>query len=124
MNKTLKVIIFFFFLLVPSVIYSGQSTMIASVNLVKVLNESDSGKNTKIYLDTLPVDQRKAKERELTNTLIREVFSVISEIGEEGEYDLILEEKRYLYSKNKIIDITDKVIEWYNVEFALKRKNP
>ena len=124
MNKALTIIIIFCFLLVPSITYSDQPAMIASVNLAEVFNGSDRGKKAKEYLLKLTDDQREEKEPKVRKILLREISYVISKIGEEGKYALILDENGYFYSRNKMIDITDKVIERYNIYYASKLKKP
>lgn len=65
----------------------------------------------KRYLDTL-----KELNLKLSNRIKEDVFEIVEEIGKQGGYLLILEHRvgGVVYAPNSI-DITDKVIEEYNV---------
>ncbi len=114
MNKKVIIVISFFFLLVPSIVYSGPPFKVASFDLTKVVNESNMGKEASKIVRSMPADQIRAKEKELIKKLIEIVKIEIEKIGQEENYDLILEKEQYIFSGNKIIDISDKVIERLN----------
>ena len=53
------------------------------------------------------------KEREFTNSIIKSIQTVITEIAKQENYNLILEKDSILYGDN-VVDLTDKVIEKLN----------
>jgi outer membrane protein len=77
--------------------------------------EEDLEKLLRDYQRTVQDSQEevKKKEGELTETILKEVHELVSKIGKEEGYTLIIEKSLVVFS-NKSIDITDKVLEEYN----------
>ncbi|MBZ0156821.1 MAG: OmpH family outer membrane protein [Alphaproteobacteria bacterium] len=53
------------------------------------------------------------KRRELTESVYKEILSIVDAMGQEGKYDAILPVQSVLYG-NKALDLTDAVIKRYN----------
>ncbi|MFO0751897.1 MAG: OmpH family outer membrane protein [Thermodesulfovibrionales bacterium] len=53
------------------------------------------------------------KRRELTESVYKEILSIVDTIGQEGKYDAILPAQSVMYG-NKTLDMTDTVIKKYN----------
>ena len=60
-------------------------------------------------------EELQQKDADFTKQILAEIFEVIDALGEEGDYDVILEktESSLLYA-SKRIDLTEKVIDAYN----------
>lgn len=57
-----------------------------------------------------------AKEREMTNEILKDLQKVITELGKIGKFTMILERSQLLYT-DKGTDITDDVIKLYDERF-------
>ncbi|MDA8104845.1 MAG: OmpH family outer membrane protein [Nitrospiraceae bacterium] len=175
MKKTLLLVMIF-------VLFAGQvayaeNIKVGMVDLMKALNESDTGKKAKGELETMikakqsVLDQKgkeieklkaeiekqssilsaeakkakeddlekslreyqrlvtdsqnevKKKEGELTGGILKEIRAIISKMGEDGGYTIILEDVDgvVLFSK-KDIDLTSVVIKKYNESKAKNKK--
>ncbi|MCC6347396.1 MAG: OmpH family outer membrane protein [Nitrospirales bacterium] len=53
------------------------------------------------------------KRRELTESVYKEILSIVDAMGQEGKYDAILPVQSVMYG-NKALEITDSVIKKYN----------
>ncbi len=58
-------------------------------------------------------DELRQKESEVTSDILKELEKVVSAIGKQDKFTLILERGQVLYT-DQGVDITDKVIENYN----------
>ncbi len=56
------------------------------------------------------------REQEVTNEILKDLQKVIGEVGKSGGFTMILERGQLLYT-DKVIDITDDVIQLYNERF-------
>jgi len=59
------------------------------------------------------------KKRELTESVYKEIIEVIDKFGHDEKYSIILPAQSLLYAE-KALDITDIIIEKYNVKKGLK----
>lgn len=64
----------------------------------------------------------KTYENRIVNRIKKEVLDLVTEIGKSGGYLLVIEKREggIIYAPNKI-DITDKLIQKYNVKFSQKK---
>ena len=60
-------------------------------------------------------------QKRLVNRIRKELLELVKEVGKKGGYLLIIENIGVLYSP-KTIDITDEIIQKYNVSFDKKTK--
>jgi len=58
-------------------------------------------------------EELQQKEREMTGEILKELETVVSEVGKSEKFTLILERAQLLYS-DQAVDITSKVVELYN----------
>lgn len=62
-------------------------------------------------------EELQQKDADFTKQILAEIFDIIDEVGEQGDYDAILEktESSLLYAAKRI-DLTQKIIDAYNAK--------
>lgn len=92
-----------------------------------VLSETEKKKREKEIEEKISLLQKKAeiaqqemvkKERQLTESIIKLIQGIITEIAKEKDFNLILEKDSILYGEN-VVDLTDIVIERVNKKEGL-----
>lgn len=62
------------------------------------------------------------KEAELTQDILKKIYQAVVDLGEEEDFDLILDKNSILYSKTEELDLTQKVLG--ELEEEAKEKKP